>query len=212
MDTLVEIAIENIVKAAASGTIPSVSANEEAALREALLPRAMSDHTCESCKSNVPQFEQVGKFIASTLQWHLSQRRVERRVIVRGVQQTSFVEAPARATKWREVNVQLEWEVAKPLGTRRMICPSEFYVQHVLLISDKALEANLIPHFSIAMQGAVEALISREETLLSESRKNSVQAITVRKNLESKSVDVYALGRPEKGWMFESIIGMVEFF
>jgi hypothetical protein len=38
-----------------------------------------------------------------------------------------------------------------------------------------------------------------------------VKAITVRKSLDSKAIDLYRMGRPEQGWVFETIIGMVEF-
>jgi hypothetical protein len=148
-----------MVKAALTATIASIASDEEAELRKALTPTASSDVLCESCQHRIPQFELVGNIVAACIQSHLTLERARRGIAVREISKgaTGLVEATSKTGRWREVNVEGEWEPIKILGEHRMIYPAEFSISHVMMLSHQGLIGNPVPHLSLAIQKTVNS-------------------------------------------------------
>jgi len=220
-DSDLRSAIRKAAQAARDCTLAALSLTESRALKDALgNPNGESSELlCSRCKCSLDNMTVVGALIADELNQMVSDIRVQCSVVVRETElgSVSAVEYPLGKSNCT-VLLSPEGSQTPTKLTRnsmRVVYPPEAYRVSTLFIQDKDLASGVTPRFCAELN-ALFSEVALKETGLWLGRKknpntNRVRVATVRKHYEAKVVDQYNLGRPSRGWMFESIIGAVEF-
>jgi hypothetical protein len=211
---LLRSAINAVIYAAVRETIPAYSAGEQEVLAAALQLNSRTGTVCDHCKAEISHQQFIGEVLAEGIQRWLDGQRKEMNLLVRQAVkgQVLALEVPAKCSAYRQLTMDVRWEDCTTNG-RQIIYPPEFYMNSTLVLEDKiSLQAGIMTAtFATGVRGLVEGLMHRERSLFKETSPDSLRVLATRKPLDSRTIDTYNMGRPARGWFFESILGAVEF-
>ena len=200
-----------------------ISEREATELHEAIAlrhPQAESGVLCESCKKEVNKTSLVGSLLAGEVRLALEEQRQSLGVLTVPIDrgQLSRIQWPEGYSSFRYVDSAGDGWVEVPRSQystpQLWMYPEEFYLNSIVTFDDKTLScgvASTVDAFRNGVNQLVSDILGKEKAFLGEDDPSKLRRVNIRKELDSRLIDTYNMGRPSHGWFMETIISIVEF-